>query len=507
MAQEESDADVIVVGGGGTGLATALAAARLGRRVLLLEKGQSLGGTTALSVGSITASCTPHQAAAKVDDDPQGHYEDMGVIAGDEAHRDNLALRRLYVEQVPETIRFLMDLGITLIGPMPEPPHRKPRMHVIVPHARGYIHHMSRHCRREGVNLVTDARVETLTRDGDRVTGVEALVNGQRRRFTAQRGVVLTSGDFSSGAELKERFVPPDFRTIRGINPESTGDGQRMALAAGATVVNEDMIWGPEIRFVPPPGRSLVTRLPPYRFIARLIRRAMKTMPDALMRPFLMGFVTTYLAPSTTLFDKGAILVNRQGRRFCDERDHPELAIPDQPEGDAYILLDGDLAKAFDAWPNFISTAPGVAYAYLSDYARNRADVCHRADDLNTLASRLGMDNGALREAFARPLGAASGGDANGPAKPPYYALGPVRSWILVTEGGVAVNERLEALDADGRPIPGLFAAGSAGQGGLMLGGHGHHLGWAFTSGRIAGRNAAFSPKHTAEDSSSSNRA
>jgi hypothetical protein len=40
--------------------------------------------------------------------------------------------------------------------------------------------------------------------------------------------------------------------------------------------------------------------------------------------------------------------------------------------------------------------------------------------------------------------------------------------------------------------IPGLYAAGSNGQGGVLLEGHGHHLGWAFISGRIAGRNAAF---------------
>jgi predicted oxidoreductase len=53
------------------------------------------------------------------------------------------------------------------------------------------------------------------------------------------------------------------------------------------------------------------------------------------------------------------------------------------------------------------------------------------------------------------------------------------------------VNEHLQVLTADGKPIPGLFAAGSNGQGGLLLKGHGHHLGWAFTSGRIAGRNAA----------------
>lgn len=498
MPQSESTFDVIVVGGGGTGLATALSAARLGRRVLLLEKGARLGGTTALSVGSVTASCTPHQAAAGVDDDPQGHFEDMGVIAGEDEPRDNLALRRLYVEHVPETIRFLMELGIVLIGPMPEPPHQKPRMHVIVPHARGYIHHMARHCRREGVRIITDARADALTRDGERITGVEATVNGQQRTFHARRGVVLTSGDFSSGQDLKERFLEPAHRAIRGINADSGGDGQRMALDVGARVDNEDMIWGPEIRFVPPPGRSLVTRLPPYRFISRLIRAAMKTMPDALMRPFLMGFVTTYLAPSTTLFERGAILVNRDGQRFCDEREQPELAIPEQPEGDAYILLDGHLAKDFDAWPNFVSTAPGVAYAYLSDYERNRADVCHKADSPEALAAKLGMNADALREALARPLGGAADAPAGDAAPAPYYALGPVRSWILVTEGGLGVNERLQALDADDRPIPGLFAAGSAGQGGLLLGGHGHHLGWAFTSGRIAGRSAAFCAPHPA---------
>ena len=54
-----------------------------------------------------------------------------------------------------------------------------------------------------------------------------------------------------------------------------------------------------------------------------------------------------------------------------------------------------------------------------------------------------------------------------------------------------ALNETLQVLDAKDQPIPGLYAAGSAGQGGLLLKGHGHHLIWAFTSGRLAGRYAS----------------
>jgi fumarate reductase flavoprotein subunit len=53
----------------------------------------------------------------------------------------------------------------------------------------------------------------------------------------------------------------------------------------------------------------------------------------------------------------------------------------------------------------------------------------------------------------------------------------------------------MQVLGADAAPIPGLLAAGSVGQGGLLLEGHGHHLAWAFVSGRIAGRNAARAPE------------
>jgi predicted oxidoreductase len=52
----------------------------------------------------------------------------------------------------------------------------------------------------------------------------------------------------------------------------------------------------------------------------------------------------------------------------------------------------------------------------------------------------------------------------------------------------VEIDERLRVVGPDGAAIPGLFAAGNAGQGGLALFGHGHHLGWAFTSGRMAAR-------------------
>src|SRR5690606_35206952 len=74
------------------------------------------------------------------------------------------------------------------------------------------------------------------------------------------------------------------------------------------------------------------------------------------------------------------------------------------------------------------------------------------------------------------------------PRTAPYFALGPVRAFVTITEGGLAVNSRMQVLGADALPIPGLYAAGSTGQGGVLLEGHGHHISWAFVSGRLAGK-------------------
>ena len=48
--------------------AAAIEAATAGRRVVLLEKAPKLGGTTAWSIGSISATATPHQQAKGIKD-------------------------------------------------------------------------------------------------------------------------------------------------------------------------------------------------------------------------------------------------------------------------------------------------------------------------------------------------------------------------------------------------------------------------------------------------------
>ena len=212
-------------------------------------------------------------------------------------------------------------------------------------------------------------------------------------------------------------------------------------------------------------------------------------MPSALLRPFVMSFVTTALAPSPDLFAEGALLINKRGERFTDECDKPAYALPDQPDKVGYILLDKRMAALFSGWPHFISTAPGIAYAYVDDYRCNRGDIFNTGATLDGLASKLAVSAAALAETLRAHN--ASAGNRPKLGDGPYVALGPLRAVFVHSEGGLAVDHEHRVLDADDKPIAGLYAAGSTGQGGLLLKGHGHHLGWAFASGRRAGRNAA----------------
>jgi fumarate reductase flavoprotein subunit len=469
--------DVVVVGGGGAGLAAAIEARVAGATVVLLEKNEKLGGTTAWSVGSITTSDSPHQRRVGVYDTPDDHFRDMPLFAGDIADRDNDELRRILCDDVPDAFRWLLSLGVRFFGPMPEPPHRQPRMHNVLPNSGSFIHHLQKRARNIGVQIRTGMRAQKLITDGRAVHGVEA----DKAQFRAMQAVILSAGDFTNDPQLKARYMGEREAKVEAVNETATGDGQKMALELGARVVNGDLALGPEIRFMAPPNQTLLQRLPPWPVLATTMAWSMAHIPMSVLRPFIMSFVTTALAPSLELFRYGAILINRDGQRFCDENDQPAYALAEQPGKQGYILMGGEVAQQFSEWPHFVSTAPGVAYAFIPDYRRNRPDVFNQADELAQLASKLDISSTALEQAIS---------GASGFEQPPFVALGPVRSVFVHNEGGLAVDSQHRVLKDD-EPIPGLYAVGSTGQGGLLLKGHGHHLAWAFVSGRRAGQFAA----------------
>ncbi len=496
--------DVVVVGGGGGGLAAAVSAAEHGARVLLLEKNAELGGTTGISVGSFTASGTSLQRAAGIADDPGDHNEDIGKFRPDLEPRNDFNHRRFLTENAAATFEWLGGMGLSFQGPSPEPPNRRPRMHNVIPNSKAYIAAFHRRCLQLGVEIRTGALASTLLRDpSGRIIGVRFTWRGAEHQADAGRGVVLAGGDYSNSYEIKRRHLPEEVAQIEGVNPMATGEGHLLGLEVGAAVRNMDVVYGPEIRFVTPPGKPFAQLLPSDPRLARLIARILPLMPKRVLAAYVKRLLVTWTHPEDKLFAAGAILVNKEGRRFCNELDRPYLKFFEQPHRIGYLVLDAKVAGEFSAWPNYISTAPDVAYAYLADYKRLRPDVYREGPTVEDLALATLLPAAALRDtvetvrryhknepARADPLGRK---DWAAPfIQGPYIALGPAKAFIVMTEGGLVVDEQLRVLAAEtGQPIPGLYAAGCNGMGGLVLYGHGLHIAWAFTSGRLAGLHAA----------------
>jgi hypothetical protein len=462
-------------------------AAERGMSVVLLEKGAQLGGTTALSVGSISASRTSYQADAMILDSPASHVADLQAATERLGIEDDPKLRALLAENAGETVAVLKRLGVNFLGPFPQPPSSADRMHQVVPTSKAYIECLEQACRRLDVRVVLDCRVSSLVTENGTVIGVVANSADGELRLRARSGVVLATGDMAANEALLRQYIKSWPKDITPWNPLATGDGHIMACDVGARVVpRRDM--GPEhvmkMRFVPPPRKPKLQNLPLGRTATAFMTWAMKRLPASLTRPFVMSFITAALRPDPEVFKAGAILINKQGRRVGGDVGIPEISLAKEPVRECWLILDARLAGKFSKWPHFLSTAPGVAYAYLPDYKRSRPDLYTAAPSARELAGKLAIPEQAFLETLEQI-------NADRPpdrrlVEGTYCALGPLRLWGLAAPIGLAVDTRLRVLDQQDRPIPGLFAAGNVGQGRFTISGHGHGLGWAFTSGRLA---------------------
>lgn len=497
----DNDFDVLVVGGGGSGLAAGVSAAEHGARVLVLEKLSELGGTTGIAVGSYTANRTAWQRRAGVQDSLDEHAEDAGKFAPPEIEaRNNAEMRRWFLSLGAETLDWLAGMGLSFQGPNPEPPNRKPRMHNVVPGAKAYIAALQARLARLGGQVLTNAEVVELLAEGGRVSGVAARLNGNKQVFRARKGVILAAGDYTNSPEIIARFKGERFREIEGINPHSTGAGHLLAESAGAQLTNMDITYGPEIRFVAPPGRTFQQLLPAHGPLAKLMGVVAPRLPGFMMSAMIRRLLVTWQHPENALFDDGAILVNRRGERFCHETTplEREIAIANQPGKIAYILLDARLVQRYSAWPHFISTAPKIAYAYAADYLRLRPDVAIQASTLEAVAARRGLPAQALQMSIEHANTERKTGSLPQLGPGPWLMLGPAKAYFTTTEGGVVIDRNFQALDRNGEPIAGLYAVGQNGLSGMVLWGHGLHIAWAITSGRLAGKHVASQPDRIA---------
>jgi 3-oxosteroid 1-dehydrogenase len=536
-----ADFDVIVLGTGAAGLTAAVTAAELGANVGLFEKGATIGGTTVYSGGMIWIPLNQHEPPEKGDTREKA-LEYLKALSNDTI-TDEMA--ETYINVGPEMVRWLDERTPVKFRAVPDFPDYHPEQRGGLPqggrsletaifpygelgewgdrvHISPYYpsYHLTigettlgqaipeeltpeelqrradndergmglalggrllKACLDRGVEPQCSHRgVELIMEDGE-VAGV-VFETPEGRKEVRAPNVVIATGGFEHNADLKRAFLRgPCTHTV--AVETNTGDGLKMAMRVGAMLGNmREAWWMPMIELptdIVPTGQQLLT----YE----------RTLP-------------------------GAIMVNREGKRFTNEaanynafgaafheqdtimgvyRNLPCWLVFDQTWLDKYGFAGGlgGTEKARTDWITSSDTVAGLA-----EKLEIPADVLEQsverfnanARDLHDPDYKRGWSaqdqwwgDPTLRDGTPRAsLGALE--------TPPYYAI-QVFSGALGTKGGPQTDTHARVLDVDGDVIPGLYAAGNAMSSplGMTYGGAGGTLGPAMVFGFLAGRDIA----------------
>ena len=552
------DADAIVVGAGLAGLVAARELTAAGRRVALLdqENHANLGGQAYWSFGGLFLVDTPEQRRLGVHDSVELAWSDwLGSAQFDRLDDEDAwaaQWARAYVEfAAGEKRGWLAGVGITFLptvgwaerGDLRADGHGNsvPRFHVAWGTGTGVVAPFVAAVERAAeAGLLTfhhRHRVDELVVEQGRVTGVRGAVlapDGAPRGVPSNRtvageftlsapAVVVTAGGIGANHELVRQYWParlgrPPASMVTGVPAYVDGRMLEIAAAAGARLVNRDRMWhytegvrnwnpiwpGHGIRILPGPssmwfdalGRRLpVPCLPGYDTLSTL--RHLRTTPD------LAGYDHSWFVLTRRIVAKEFALSGSE--------QNPDITAKDR--------------RAFLRERLLSRGAPAPVKAFIrrgADFVVGRT-LEELVGRMNALTDTPLLDPVQLREQIeardlqiAHPYGKDAQvqgirnarrflGDRFGRVAAPHRILDPaagpligVKLHVLTrkTLGGIQTDLDSRVLGADGRPVPGLYAAGEvAGFGGGGVHGYnaleGTFLGGCLFSGRAAGRAAA----------------
>lgn len=459
-ARWDIETDVVIAGAGGAGLEAALACAACGKAAIVFEKQARIWDcSTANAVARVAFFGTDIQRNCGVVDSRELFVQDA-MASGRQS--SDPALVEAYADHQLDTYRQLCALGVQW----------SPTVSVVagMTVARGHLTDgldLARTLRRAAEARGVDVRfrspvIELAVEAGGVAGAVVRERSGRIARVRARKGVVLASGGFARDPK-RLRAIDPRFAHVAPTSGAGhTGDGHRMAEALGATL------------------RDVEHVMPSFE-----LHRHGDCIDDYLI-----------------LYYQGAIIVNRDGERFIDESlDYKHLgrACLDQPGRMGFQIFDRAIYdRAVAAY-----AAAGQGSSVTLDPGRIR--LLEQGDTIEALATAIDVPPAALRRTVDRyNAGVDRGADLHCGRRtlagnfgrpirleqPPFYAFATI-SHLLATYGGLVVDRTMRVL-AQGRPIPGLYAAGEI-VGGFHGAGYqsGTAVGKALIFGRIAGRSAA----------------
>ncbi len=531
--------DVVVVGSGGAALTAATMAHDGGAEVLILEKADMIGGTTAVSGGAAWLPGNHLMEKAGISDSREDALAYLRRVTG--GREPDPEMLEVYVDTAPEVLRYLEDhtplrthicplpdyywpwgvpgsrpmparsveadpypVGSELPGwstklvkrgtlmslggattltedLMPQTPEllaelQRREAEDVRPKGAALIARLFRGLLERGVEVLLETPARSLVIGArGEVTGVRAERDGRSWLVGARKGVVLACGGFEWNPELVKAHIGYDVKPLSP--PNNVGDGLAMATQAGARLANLDSYWGTPAMFDPE-----ITR-------------------DGEMVP---QFEWGRGAPSS-------IVVNRKGLRFANEalpyNDFPKafgqydpqsVEFPNQ--GPGFLIFDATVRAS----QRILSMFPG----------QPDPDWVACAGTIGELAERIGVDRVSLEATVDRyndharrgedpdfrrhEVGLMAPGRVAPIEQPPFYAV-EIHPGALGTNGGPQIDRDGQVRRSGGGVVEGLYAAGNTAA---------NVFGWAYPSGGgtigngmvfgfRAGRHAAAQPSRT----------
>ena len=472
-SDETAAADVIIIGLGCAGVCAAIEAREAGADVLVFERASGGGGVTSMAAGHVyMGGGTRVQKAVGVEDT----VEDMFTyLMMNTPEPDEEKIRR-YCEESVAHFDWLVSQGVPFndtmyegkhvmqmtdecliwsgneeVYPFREKARPAPRGHKVAQVGEGggalMMEKLVAKAVELGVRIVYDAHVHQLIREEGRIAGVSYRVFGEDKgSVRARSGVILAAGQFTENDELLEEFLPEllvDGYT-RQFTPNDDGAGHQLGRAAGGVLKHMD--------------GALVT--------------AAFYPPESHIKGILVNQEGKRYCAEDSYHSRSSILTTRQtGRKgwlILDEATYQ----PDPPAWGAYPLVDA--FETVEEMEKALGMPDGALQATVARY--------------NEYAARGEDPDFHKKDKWLQPLD-----------KAPYAALDAsvgAATYMCFTLGGLDVTIDGEVKDAQGAPIPGLFAVGGCASN-IAQDGTGYSSGTCIGEstffGRRAGRRASAS--------------
>ncbi|MCJ7771908.1 MAG: FAD-dependent oxidoreductase [Desulfobacterales bacterium] len=465
LKAKKSNADFVVIGGGGSGLTAALTAAERGiKNIVVVEKRNALGGNTAMATGLFGCE-SPVQARSKIVADKDEIFKK--AMEWSHWHQVNPRIIRAFLNKSGDTISWLEQKGL-VFSVIAFFPNQNPRVeHVAEGKGAQVIRVLEKECLEADVKILKDCTATGISiRDGN-VTGITAIADGGKIEIHT-RSVIIATGGFGGNKKLLKKKCRQYHKDmpVRGL--PLMGDGIELASRAGAAIEP----------FIP----------------------LLKEGPRVDKNTWPLGGLER--EPCT-------LWVNKLGKRFVDEAtgSHPFEAVNQilyQPGIICYTLLDSRIRN------NMLQKIPKLDQELPVEIRKGRVLMTDSLDEIAEWISANPATLASTIEDYNRCCDLGYDADFAKDRRnllpirvTPFYAIRNEVD-LLDTLGGITINEHMEVLSTEGGPIPGLFAAGVTTSGwqseSYCSDLSGSAFGYAINSGRIAGENAAEYCKRSSGD-------